>query len=102
MPPTVPAPPSCRKPCTPNPDEAVEPLQGWADLTRELAIEVMRDAATFTVDDPRFSTGQVIGPSMLSLDGDGHDATVSPSGWLSSGLFRAAPHLAIGRLGDVP
>lgn len=48
----------------------VEPLDGWVVLTRELAIEVMRDAATFTVDDPRFSTGQVIGPSMLSLDGD--------------------------------
>jgi len=28
----------------------------------------MRDAARFTVDDPRFSTAQVIGPSMLSLD----------------------------------
>ena len=27
---------------------------------------------TFTVDDPRFSTAQVIGPSMLSLDGDEH------------------------------
>ena len=32
----------------------------------------MRDAATFTVDDPRFSTAQVIGPSMLSLDGAAH------------------------------
>ena len=32
----------------------------------------MRDATTFTVDDPRFSTGQVVGPSMLSLDGDTH------------------------------
>ena len=32
----------------------------------------MRDAATFTVDDPRFSTAQVIGPSMLSLDGAEH------------------------------
>ena len=27
---------------------------------------------TFTVDDPRFSTAQVVGPSMLSLDGDEH------------------------------
>ena len=33
---------------------------------------VMRDADTFTVDDPRFSTAQVVGPSMLSLDGDAH------------------------------
>jgi cytochrome P450 len=32
----------------------------------------MRDAATFTVDDPRFSTARVIGPSMLSLDGMPH------------------------------
>jgi cytochrome P450 len=32
----------------------------------------MRDAKRFTVDDPRFSTGQVIGPSMLSLDGLDH------------------------------
>jgi cytochrome P450 len=32
----------------------------------------MRDAETFTVDDPRFSTAQVVGPSMLSLDGEAH------------------------------
>jgi cytochrome P450 len=32
----------------------------------------MRDSETFTVEDPRFSTAQVIGPSMLSLDGDAH------------------------------
>jgi cytochrome P450 len=32
----------------------------------------MRDSATFTVDDPRFSTGQVVGPSMLSRDGAEH------------------------------
>jgi cytochrome P450 len=32
----------------------------------------MRDAGLFTVDDPRFSTAQVVGPSMLSLDGDEH------------------------------
>ena len=32
----------------------------------------MRDAERFTVDDPRFSTAQVVGPSMLSLDGDEH------------------------------
>jgi hypothetical protein len=38
----------------------------------------MRDADTFTVDDPRFSTAQVIGPSMLSLDGAGHDRHRQP------------------------
>jgi cytochrome P450 len=33
---------------------------------------VLRDARTFTVDDPRFSTAKVVGPSMLSLDGARH------------------------------
>ena len=33
----------------------------------------MRDSETFTVDDPRFSTGQVVGRSMLTTDGDQHD-----------------------------
>ena len=47
-----------------------EALGGWVVTSRELAIEVMRDADLFTVDDPRFSTAQVVGPSMLSLDGD--------------------------------
>jgi cytochrome P450 len=32
----------------------------------------MRDSETFTVDDPRFSTGRVVGPSMLSRDGAEH------------------------------
>jgi len=32
----------------------------------------MRDPQTFTVDDPRFSTGQVVGPSMLTRDGAEH------------------------------
>ena len=32
----------------------------------------MRDPETFTVDDPRFSTGQVVGSSMLTLDGEEH------------------------------
>jgi cytochrome P450 len=37
-----------------------------------LALHVMRDDATFTVDDARFSTGQVVGPSMLTRDGSEH------------------------------
>lgn len=45
---------------------------GWVVTSRAVASEVMRDAATFTVDDPRFTTAQVIGPSMLSLDGGEH------------------------------
>jgi cytochrome P450 len=47
-------------------------LDGWLVTRRDLALGVLRDAATFTVDDPRFSTAQVIGPSMLSLDGAAH------------------------------
>ena len=47
-------------------------LDGWLVTRRDLCIEVMRDAERFTVDDPRFSTAQVVGPSMLSLDGDDH------------------------------
>ncbi|WP_330292842.1 cytochrome P450 [Streptomyces sp. NBC_00576] len=47
-------------------------LNGWLVTRRDLALTVMRDATTFTVDDPRFSTAQVVGPSMLSLDGDEH------------------------------
>ncbi|HJS95694.1 MAG TPA: cytochrome P450 [Solirubrobacteraceae bacterium] len=47
-------------------------LQGWLVTRHDLAMAVMRDASTFTVDDPRFSTAQVVGPSMLSLDGTEH------------------------------
>src|SRR2546423_14541505 len=50
----------------------VDALGGWLVTRRDLALQVMRDAATFTVDDPRFSTAQVVGPSMLSLDGEQH------------------------------
>jgi cytochrome P450 len=47
-------------------------LGAWLITRRDLALEAMRDPAVFTVDDPRFSTGQVVGPSMLSLDGADH------------------------------
>jgi cytochrome P450 len=47
-------------------------LGGWLVCRRDLAMGVMRDAETFTVDDPRFSTGRVVGPSMLTLDGAAH------------------------------
>ena len=47
-------------------------LEGWLVTSRELALQVMRDPEAFTVDDPRFSTGQVVGPSMLTLDGAEH------------------------------
>jgi len=61
-------------------------LDGWLVTRHDLALEAMRDAATFTVDDPRFSTAQVIGPSMLSLDGAAHTAHRTPF----VGPFRAA------------
>jgi cytochrome P450 len=47
-------------------------LDGWLVTRHDLARDVMRDARTYTVDDPRFSTSRLIGPSMLSLDGPAH------------------------------
>jgi len=47
-------------------------LHGWLVTRFDLAKRVMTDAATFTVDDPRFSTKRVVGPSMLSTDGAEH------------------------------
>jgi cytochrome P450 len=60
-------------------------LGGWLVTRRDLCIEVMRDAATYTVDDPRFSTAQVVGPSMLSLDGDEHKRHRDPFAWALRG-----------------
>jgi cytochrome P450 len=53
-------------------------LGGWLVTRRDLAIQVMRDPTGYTVDDPRFSTARVVGPSMLSLDGTGHDRHRAP------------------------
>ncbi|MGI5329616.1 cytochrome P450 [Actinomadura nitritigenes] len=53
-------------------------LGGWLVTSRDLAQRVMRDAAAFTVDDPRFSTARVVGPSMLSLDGPVHNRHRDP------------------------
>ena len=50
----------------------VPALGAWLVTGYNLAVEVLRDARTFTVDDPRFSTAKVVGPSMLSLDGPQH------------------------------
>jgi cytochrome P450 len=47
-------------------------LGAWLVTGYDLALEVLRDTRTFTVDDPRFSTAKVVGPSMLSLDGAQH------------------------------
>lgn len=50
----------------------VEALGGWLVTGRALAETVLKAPSSFTVDDPRFSTAQVVGPSMLSLDGREH------------------------------
>jgi cytochrome P450 len=47
-------------------------LGAWLVTRRDLALRVLRDSSAFTVDDPRFSTARVVGPSMLSLDGAEH------------------------------
>jgi cytochrome P450 len=53
-------------------------LGGWLITSYALALEVLRDGRRFTVDDPRFSTSVVVGPSMLSLDGERHDRHRAP------------------------
>ncbi|MGH3314784.1 MAG: cytochrome P450, partial [Nocardioidaceae bacterium] len=50
----------------------VDALGAWVVTGRALAERVLKDASTFTVDDPRFSTARVVGPSMLSTDGAAH------------------------------
>jgi cytochrome P450 len=64
----------------------VPELGCWLVTSRVAALRVLRDARTFTVDDPRFSTAQVVGPSMLSLDGPAHTAARKPF----AGPFRPA------------
>jgi cytochrome P450 len=50
----------------------VPALGGHLVTGRAAAVEVLRDPATFTVDDERFSTARVVGQSMLSTDGSEH------------------------------
>jgi len=47
-------------------------LNAWLVTRHDLALEVLKDSAAYTVDDPRFTTARVTGPSMLSLDGPAH------------------------------
>jgi cytochrome P450 len=56
----------------------VPALGAWLVLERQRALAVMRDDATFTVEDPRFTTGRVVGPSMLTLDGAQHSRHREP------------------------
>ena len=53
-------------------------LDAWLVTRRDLALAVMRDDGAFTVDDPRFSTARVVGPSMLSREGSEHDRHRAP------------------------
>ena len=55
-----------------GPVQWVDALGGWLVTGHAAAAAVMRDADTFTVDDPRFSTSRVVGASMLSTDGIEH------------------------------
>jgi cytochrome P450 len=50
----------------------VPELGGWLVTGYRAASDVLADAAAFTVDDPRFTTARVTGPSMLSTDGAEH------------------------------
>ena len=51
----------------------VPALNAWWVTRRDLALEVMHDPVTFTVDDPRFTTARILGTSMLNLDGSEHE-----------------------------
>ena len=53
-------------------------LGAWLVTRRDLALRVMRDPEIFTVDDPRFSTGRAVGPSMLTRDGGEHERHRAP------------------------
>jgi cytochrome P450 len=56
----------------------VPAVGGWLVTGRAAALDVLRDPVTFTVDDPRFSTARVVGPSMLSTDGAEHGRRRDP------------------------
>jgi cytochrome P450 len=50
----------------------VAELGAWLVTGYAAASAALDDSASFTVEDPRFTTARVIGPSMLSLDGGSH------------------------------
>ena len=64
--------PAARAPARREPVAFVPALGAWLVTRREAALAAMRDDATLTVDDPRFSTARVVGASMLSTDGETH------------------------------
>src|SRR3954468_2162514 len=56
----------------------VPALSAWLVTRRDLALQAMRSPDMFTVDDPRFSTGRVVGRSMLTTEGEEHDRHRAP------------------------
>jgi cytochrome P450 len=68
-----------------SPVEWIDELGGWIVTSRALCVDVLTRAEVFTVDDERFSTRRVVGPSMLSLDGSEHSRHRGAFG----GAFRA-------------
>lgn len=53
-------------------------INGWFVTRRDDAVRIVRDPVTYTVDHPGFSTAQVVGSSMLSLDGQTHQQHRQP------------------------
>lgn len=56
----------------------VPAIGGWLVTRHDLVTAAMRNAASLTVDDPRFTTAAVLGASMLSLDGEAHERHRAP------------------------
>jgi cytochrome P450 len=56
----------------------VPTIGAWLVTRYDLALAVLHDAGSFTVDHPGFSTARVVGPSMLSLDGEAHSRNRAP------------------------
>jgi cytochrome P450 len=75
-------------------------LNAWLVTRYDLAVAVLRDSRSFTVDDPRFTTARVTGPSMLSLDGPEHarHRKAFDRGLRPDALDRAAIDTEIARL----
>jgi cytochrome P450 len=60
-------------------------------------MRMMRDPTTFTVDDRRFSTGRMVGPSMLTREGEEHRRHRDPS---ARPFRRAAVHARLAQLAN--
>lgn len=65
----------------------ISELDGWVVTRYDAVVDILRDPVRFTVEDDRFSTGRVVGPSMLSTDGDRHRTHRKPF----EPMFRAKP-----------